>query len=123
LHGLLILASAGLVTTFKLLPHSISTEICDVLRNPGLGMLSSSSLAFIKLNQILDDNNDISIIVRRSLIPAVHYLQRSLPEECFSAVLGSDLVMLLLSKLQLDPKFLCIELRNSDIFFNSLKKK
>jgi hypothetical protein len=38
MHGLLILVSAGLVTTFKRLPVSTSMEICDILRNPGLGM-------------------------------------------------------------------------------------
>jgi hypothetical protein len=41
MHGLMILVSAGLVTTFKKLPLSTSVEICDILRNPGLGMLWS----------------------------------------------------------------------------------
>jgi hypothetical protein len=39
LHGLLILASAGLVTTFRKLLLSTTREICDILWNPYLGML------------------------------------------------------------------------------------
>jgi hypothetical protein len=121
MHGLIILASAKLVTTFKRLPLSTSIEICDVLRNPGLGMLYSL-LAFRQL-KILDDDDDVSVNIRRSIIPAIHNLQRRLSNESLSAVLGSDVVRSQLSLEQLDPSFLCMDLRQSDIFFNSLKKK
>lgn len=124
MHGLIILAFAKLINTFKQLPLSTSVEICDVLRNPGLGMLYRpySLLAFRQL-KILDNNNNVSINIRRSIIPAIHYLQRRLPNERLTAVLGSDLVRSQLSSVQLDPLFLCKDLRQSDIFFDSLKKK
>jgi hypothetical protein len=47
----MILASSGLVATFKGLALSTATEICGVLRNPGLGMLYSI-LALRKLKKI-----------------------------------------------------------------------
>jgi hypothetical protein len=123
LHGLLVLVSAGLVNTFKRLPLATSKEICDFLRNPGLGLLCFFSLAVNILRESLDDDNDLSVIIRRSVIPTIHHLQRRLPEESFTAVLGSDLVSRQFSSLQLDPSFLCSDLRQSDIFFDSLKKK
>jgi hypothetical protein len=81
------------------------------------------SLAFRRLNKNLDDKDDVSSSIRRSVIPAVCYLQRSRPQETFIAVLGLDLVTPLMSTLQLDPAFSCVDLRSSDIFFDSLKKK
>ena len=81
-------------------------------------------LGFQKIEKIkLDNNNDLSLNIKQSIIPAIHHLQKRLPEESLTTVLGSDLVMARLSSLQLDPSFLCVDLRQSDIFFDSFKKK
>lgn len=111
-----------MVSTLKNLPLSASTEIYNVLRNPGPGMLQSS-LNFRRLNRHSDDNDALTFNVRTSIIPAIHHLRHTLPEESLVTVLGSELVNMHLSSLQLDPFFPCNDLRQSDIFFDSLKKK
>ena len=111
-----------MVSTLKNLPLSASTEIYNVLRNPGPGMLQSY-LNFRRLNRHSDDNDTLTFNVRTSIIPAIHHLQHMLPKESLVTVLGSELVNMHLSSLQLDPFFPSNDLRQSDIFFDSLKKK
>jgi hypothetical protein len=68
-------------------------------------------------------DDDISFNVRKTIIPAVVHLQASEPVISLESVLGEDLIAGRLSSLQLGGGTLCSDLRQSDIFFDSLKKK
>ena len=67
-------------------------------------------------------DNDIGLSVINTIIPAIQYLHSMSPPLQFVSVLGSEVKPHLIS-LQLDPSFLCSDLKKSDLFFNSLKKK
>jgi hypothetical protein len=56
-------------------------------------------------------------------IPAIRHLQKTMPPIPFSSLLGQGVVGPRLAMLQLDPMFLCSDLKSSDLFFNSLKKQ
>lgn len=67
--------------------------------------------------------DDISLNVRNTIIPAIIQLQKLEPSVTLASVLGEDLIVGRLSFLGLGPGMLCSSLQESDIFFNSLKIK
>ena len=75
----------------------------------------------IKANK--DETDDISLNVRKTVIPALIHLQELEPQVTLAAVLGEDLIIGRLSSLEIGPKVLCSSLKESDIFFDSLKLK
>jgi hypothetical protein len=82
-------------------------------------------LAFYLLIKSLDvdDGEDTGLNVRKTIIPAIIYLQENQPGISLGSVLGEDLTSGRLLSLQLSPGTLCSDLQQSDIFFDSLKKK
>jgi hypothetical protein len=70
-----------------------------------------------------DVNDDISLSVRKEIIPTILYLQELEPSVTLSSVLGEDLIEGRISSLELGPGVLCSSLQQSDIFFDSLKIK
>ena len=74
------------------------------------------------MKDVLGDN-DLSINICSFIIPAIYHLQNALPQHTFASVLGLELIMQWVESLQLDVSFLCTDLKESDSFFNNLKKK
>lgn len=80
-------------------------------------------LSFYIFIKVLNTGHDINLNVRKSIIPAIIHLQALEPVISLGSILGEDLIAGRLSSLQLDPRVLCSDLRQSDIFFDSLRKK
>jgi hypothetical protein len=80
-------------------------------------------LAYRILIKPQDNDDDISLSIRESIIPAIAHLQAHTPNISLESVLGEDLIRSRLSSLKLPPTILCSDLRESDIFFDSFKKK
>jgi hypothetical protein len=68
-------------------------------------------------------DDDISLNVRKTIIPAIIQLQALEPLVSLASVLGEDLTVERLSSLKLGPGVLCSSLPQSDFFFDSVKKK
>jgi hypothetical protein len=68
-------------------------------------------------------DDDISRNVRKNIIPAIIHLQALEPLVSLASVLGEDLIVGRLSSLKLGTGVLCSCLPESDIFFDSVKKK
>lgn len=68
-------------------------------------------------------DDDISRNVRKTIIPAIIHLQALEPLVSLASVLGEDLIVGRLSSLKLGMGVLCSCLPESDIFFDSVKKK
>ena len=69
------------------------------------------------------ETEDISLNVRKTIIPAIIHLQELEPQVTLAAVLGEDLIIGRLFSLKLGLGVLCSSLKESDIFFDSLKMK
>lgn len=80
-------------------------------------------LSFLLLIKPQDEDDDISLGIRKSIIPAIAYLSAHTPNMSLGDVLGEDLTGSRLSSLNLGTTILCSDLRESDIFFDSFKKK
>jgi hypothetical protein len=78
---------------------------------------------YILIKATKDVNDDISLSVRKKIIPTILYLQELEPSVTLSSVLGEDLIEGRISSLELGPGVLCSSLQQSDIFFDSLKIK
>lgn len=100
-------------------------EICNLLRSPKEGMDPNSCylLHILLLIKPQYKDDDISLSIRKSIIPAIAHLQAQTPNITLAGILGEDLIGSRLSLLQLSPSTLCSDLKQCDKFFESLKKK
>ena len=71
---------------------------------------------YLLIKAYKDETEDISLNVRKTIIPAIIHLQKLEPQVALAAVLGEDLIIGRLSSLKLGVGVLCSSLKESDFF-------